>query len=348
MQVTVIEATEPTSSKDSRGIALNYGSVEFLKTLEIWGLLAANAVPIKKVHISSKNHFSKIRFDAAEEKLDALGYVIEGGLLLNALEKKVQSTPTISFIRPATIHTVKKEKDHYRVQYDHHELLVDFLVVADGQNSQLRNMLGVEAHSTDQQQSALLSNVTLSLPHQHTAFERFTKEGVIAMLPLSKTTYKMVITADNKKIEEWKSLHDQQFLEKLQENFGDFLGNFTQLSTRYMYPLTTLYTDQQVLEHAIILGNAAHTLSPVAAQGLNLGIQDIIGLFELFLAEKNLLLPDILKKYSTEAQKRQKPIMKLTKLIADLKPGCVQQLSFLSFTLIPSLKNFVGKKMLGV
>lgn len=352
--VTLLEATEPQQSNDIRGIALNNSSIEFLKSLNLWSDLENQAEPILKVHVSAFGKFSKIHFDAKEENLSALGYVILGGTLLNKLEQEVKKSSLISIVRPASIENINPAENGYEVTYiekntsQAHTIQTDLLIAADGQNSSLRSLLNIKLIEKDPEQAALLTNITLSNPHQNIAFERFTPEGVIAMLPLSKNTYKLVITADPEKIKQWQVLPLANFLTKLHHFFGNFLGKFINADKISIYPLTSAYVEKQVLPHAVLLGNAAHTLLPIAAQGLNLGIHDIACFSRLLTKgqyEPQPPLIKILQDYATEIKHQQKAIIRFTSLLATIKPSCFQELSFFIFEYFPGLKHHFAQKL---
>ena len=157
------------------------------------------------------------------------------------------------------------------------------VVVADGSHSKLRDLLGLETEIHDFNQTAIVSNVTPGLPHQDTAWERFTTSGPLAVLPLTKNRCAVVFTVNTGETEKYLDCEDKYFLQALQDRFGYRLGRFQHVGARKSYPIKKIELKNPVLNRAIFLGNAAHTLHPNGAQGFNLGLRDVAGLAELLV-----------------------------------------------------------------
>jgi len=287
LKIMVIEA-KPWHTEvrwQGKALALNYASQQLLMNLNLWSSLEKKANPIKTVHVSERGHFGMMQFQAAELNLPALGYLLEEPALLLAVEEKVKNLAAIHWMRPAQIQSVRQENDcnYLTVQEDGYEKIVKakLLIAADGVNSAIRQACGIEADTENYEQAALVSRVKVSHPQLFTAYERFTEDGTIALLPVENASFGLIISGETKKVEAWQSLSEKDFLKKLQETFGFRLGKFLQVTQRQIYPLQKMVAKQQVKNNLLLLGNAAHTFHPVAAQGLNLSLQDVAALAEI-------------------------------------------------------------------
>ncbi|MEM9243184.1 MAG: FAD-dependent monooxygenase [Pseudomonadota bacterium] len=282
IHITIIEAKAKTDD-DRRSLALNYGSCRFLEQLGLWQSLSTQAQAIKKLHISERGYFAKLRFDAEEEQVPALAYVVAGQRLLDGLYQQVSNCERITLLQPAMVQDLDHAQQCLTLDYqgDTHSLNYQLLIAADGAGSVIRQKLGVGVKSLNHHHSALLYRVEADSPKSETAYQRFTSDGTLAMLPLDNNYYKLVISGKNESIARWKVLDNTAFNAKLQKTFGGFLGTLHCRGEAISYPIQTLQATQQVVEHAVIIGNAAHTFSPIAAQGLNLSFQDVAVLAQI-------------------------------------------------------------------
>jgi 2-octaprenyl-6-methoxyphenol hydroxylase len=176
------------------------------------------------------------------------------------------------------------------------------VVAADGTMSPVRQMLGIEVERHDYQQVALIANVSTERPHDFVAYERFTDSGPLALLPMSDGRCSLVWTHRTEELAATEALDDAAFLNKLQERFGYRLGRFTRVGRRASYPLALMRAKEDFRGRVVLIGNASHTLHPVAGQGFNLGLRDVAVLADLlFDADKSGHDPgsrDLLNQYS--------------------------------------------------
>lgn len=272
-------------SLDSRNTALSRKSVEIYQQLGLWDKLQSHAMPILEVNITEQNSFGKARLLAHEEKVESFGQAIENRWLGNVLLDEARQNPCIKLIDEATITKLEQCQQQvtitYQKQNQEHQLNTGILIGCDGQNSSCRKLLGVSKTVKDYQQSAIVSVVETSKPHDQVAFERFSKHGPLAMIPLAgkyegdQSRRSVVWIA--KKGEEAQFLgkqNDDFFLSTLQNAYGDRAGQFLKTGVRNCYPLSKILSEQQVVGRVVLLGNAAHTLHPVAGQGFNLCLRD--------------------------------------------------------------------------
>ena len=293
-------------SYDDRAIALSYGSSRIYTGMGLWHQLAPQTTPINKIHVSDRGHFGATRLSAEKEKVPALGYLVESRVLGKQLYD-VLNNSQLDLIVPVKVGSIKSDVDGLSVtlqknhsvgkrakkvggvlldQYnDTFELTTRLLVAADGTQSKLRDLAGIGISRSNYQQSAIIANVSSEKPHNNEAFERFTDTGPIALLPLSDNRCSLVWTHDTKagteSLEETLALSDADFLDKLGREFGYRLGRFTKVGKRSSFPLALLTAEKITAKRIAVIGNAAHTMHPVAGQGLNLALRDVAVLADL-------------------------------------------------------------------
>ncbi len=274
-------------SYDDRSIALSYGSSRIYQGMGLWDKLKVGVESIQHIHVSDRGYFGATRLEASTEGVPALGYVVESRVLGKVLYDELVDS-TIEQIVPAKVYELSQDKDYVNVGIERKgivdHLTTRLLIVCDGTESKVRELLGIDVTRRDYQQTALIANVTTSEPHRHTAYERFTAQGPLALLPLTQGRYSLVWTHWTKDVADTMQLDDAAFLQKLQTAFGYRQGLFTKVGKRATYPLILQKAKQEVAGRAVVIGNASHALHPVAGQGLNLGLRDVAQLADL-LAE---------------------------------------------------------------
>jgi 2-octaprenyl-6-methoxyphenol hydroxylase len=289
IRVAIIEAVPHDSaaqpSFDERTTALSNGSRRILESLGIWPKVAAAATAIRKIHVSDQGRFGFARIEAAEQGLEALGYVVPNRALGKALWSQLQGYPDLRVICPAQVTGVTAEVDQVVLQVDTAEgstsIAAKLVVAADGINSVVRTALGVAAESRDYRQTAVITTVLPKNFHEHVAYERFTEEGPLALLPLDDGRCTLVLTLNSDAVVNAMAWSDQQFLAELQRRFGFRLGRFLKVGRRVAYPLSLSRAERTSAPRCAIIGNAAQGLHPVAGMGFNLGLRDVASLAEL-------------------------------------------------------------------
>ena len=298
-RIVLLEATPPDTGQspsfDGRTSALSNGSRQILTTLGLWEAVAAQAAPISRIHISDRGRFGAARIDAAEQGLEAMGYVVPNRALGAALWARLQDHPGVELRAPCRAVGLVREQDRVNLTLDDGTTLAARLVVAaDGAQSAVREAAGVAASADDYGQVALITQVSAGKPHAGVAYERFTTSGPIAVLPLPPALgYQRVATvwtlapAEAARV---RALDDAMFLTELQQAFGWRLGKLSAPGERLAYPLALVQAASLVSERVAIIGNAAQGLHPIAGQGFNLGLRDAITLAEC--VADGLALPD--------------------------------------------------------
>lgn len=267
-------SSSPTPN--ARAIALSLSSVHFFKALGLWSRLEAATSPIQTIHVSSKGHFGRTVLRAAEHQLPLFGTVIDADVLLHCLETESAGLADVTLLPRAAAWS------------EVCALPNTLVVAADGTQSELRTQAGIGHTVHDYHQVAVVCNVELSQPHHHNAYERFTAQGPLAMLPFGERRVKCVwvVPADCK--DEMLNLNEADYLAKIQSGFGHRLGRLQSVGPRSAYPLKQVVADRVTAERFVLLGNAAATLHPVAAQGLNLALRDVATLAEILRDAKKL------------------------------------------------------------
>ncbi|TXH77199.1 MAG: 2-octaprenyl-6-methoxyphenyl hydroxylase [Thiothrix sp.] len=288
LKVALIEAvafgSRSQPAYDDRSVALSYGSSRIYQGMGIWKELQAKLAPIKQIHVSDRGYFGATRLSAEQEAVPALGYVVEsrvlGQVLFNAL-----TGSQLEIISPATVYELEQQADYVEVKLERQgvveSLQAKLLVIADGAKSPLREQLGIAVKQRDYQQTAIIANVSTDQPVQGIAYERFTSSGPLALLPMTEERYSLVWTHKTSEVEASLSLSDAEFLQKLQQTFGYRQGRFIKAGKRSSYPLSLIKSAAEVQGRAVLIGNASHTLHPVAGQGLNLALRDVASLSDL-------------------------------------------------------------------
>ena len=275
------EPKEKPPSFDARASALSYGTQQIYHKLGLWQCLDDQAESIRQVHVSDKGHFGFTRLSAEQEHVPALGYVIHnyrlGDVLLERLQQYRQEK-LIDVFSPEQVTSLKPVAGGMEVGLSSVTTGASLVVLADGGRSGLMDQLGIVRESSQYHQHALITNLALDRPHNGIAYERFSGKGPMALLPLKGDQSALVWTVQQEDIDRITNLDDKAFLKAVQEQFGYRAGCFKEVGMRHSYPLSMSIAQEQVRPGLVVLGNAAHALHPVAGQGYNLAIRDVMAL----------------------------------------------------------------------
>jgi 2-octaprenyl-6-methoxyphenol hydroxylase len=260
---------------DARSLALSPASMRILTMLGVWDLLAEYVSPIQNIHVSDQGRFGTSRLQGEHNK--PLGYVVEMQYINRAIYQLLDKQKIIA---PATLKYLDTTTQQATVMMAEGELCINakFIVAADGAHSTVRTLCNLPATLGQFHQQGIVANIGLSKKHDGRAFERFTKEGPLALLPMQDNKMSLVWAMSPDKAECLMKVSDEDFLKSLQKAFGYRLGRLTKVGKRFSYPLQQLIMPQQIKWPVVFVGNAAHTLHPVAGQGFNLGIRDVAAL----------------------------------------------------------------------
>ncbi|CCP01985.1 2-octaprenyl-6-methoxyphenol hydroxylase [Erwinia amylovora Ea644] len=285
LAVTLVEANEPAGRAhpgyDGRAIALAEGTCQQLAAIDLWPLLAPVATAITHVHVSDRGHASFVSLNAADYGVAALGQVVALHEAGQRLFERLKQAPGITLRCPDKVARVERAQNGVSVVLASGERLDgELLVAADGSRSQVAAACGIQWQSTNYQQVAVIANVSTGVAHQGRAFERFTRHGPLALLPMPDGRSSLVWChplAEKTVVDSWS---DEEFLARLQRAFGWRLGRMTRVGQRHSYPLQLQTATRHVSHRLALVGNAAQTLHPIAGQGFNLGMRDVMSLAE--------------------------------------------------------------------
>lgn len=313
-RIAIIEANTRAqlhaSPAGDRALALAAGTVMMLDTLGVWQGIKHAATPIQHIHISDRGHFGKTRLSAQKEHIDALGYVIAARDIETYVANLVINTG-IDIIAPARVVGLISGDQEICVNIKQNDqsqnLSAKLLVGADGGLSSVRQLLNINQLITDYGQTALITSVKSTIPNNNTAYERFTSSGPLALLPISKNECAVIWTRSHEDADTLMLGREADFLVELQQCFGFKLGELTLTAPRRAFPLSLIRAEQMVAGRAVIIGNAVHQLHPVAGQGFNLGLRDVIQLAEMLIKQheqnKDIGEADFLNAYAVSRKK---------------------------------------------
>lgn len=303
-------------SYDARSTALAYGARSFYQATGVWQRLREHLTPIEHIHVSDRGRFGATRLHAADEKVPALGYVVENHWLGQVLLDHIRQDDSgcLDFICPAEIESLAPGEGcsllSVKTPDAQLQLQTELAVIADGGRSGLREALGIVCEERYYAQHALVANVSLDRPHQHIAYERFTESGPMALLPGETLNgeYRcgLVWTLPDNDVTDILALDDAAFLQQLQQVFGYRAGRFVRVGERYHYPLKLTLAQEQVRAGLVVLGNAAHAMHPIAGQGYNLALRGVTDLAENLIASRQMgrSLGDLTRLQAYELQRK--------------------------------------------
>ena len=278
IDLAVFEA-RPRPSAQERILALSAGSREILEAARAW---PAPAAAIASIHISQKGGPGRTLLEASEHSLPALGYTVSYASLENALAARLRDA-SIPIVYGASCREISLAPDAATVRFESgDEVRARLLVLADG-GANAAKIPGIAFAEKDYAQRAVTGIVAVDRPHRGRAYERFTPQGPVALLPVGDR-YAFVWTAAPREAERLLALDDAQFLAGLQAHFGDRAGRFASVEKRAAFPLKLRTVNVPVAMRTAIVGNAAQALHPIAGQGLNLGLRDAASLASVLAA----------------------------------------------------------------
>jgi 2-octaprenyl-6-methoxyphenol hydroxylase len=373
LRVGLIEASAWTpqhlpAGDDDRIMALNYGSQRILSGLGVWHHVAKQATAIHRIHVSDRGHFGAVHLTRQQVGLSALGYTLSARSLGQSLQHAVYQYATTQLFPSSQLQHIENHSRHLTVTLQTQEaestrtLHTRLLVLADGGNFAQQEKLGIQHHTRDYQHTAVIATVTVSSQKSSTetvAYERFTATGPLALLPLAHQDYSLVWTIAAAEAMEVLNLSDNAFLAALQQAFGWRAGRFIRVSPRRSYPLklTHVHTES-IPARTVIVGNAAHTLHPIAGQGLNLGLRDVASLTEAIGVARqegmDLGGVDFLRTYHNWQQPDQQRMIRLTDSLVRLFSNdnallsLARNMGLVTLNHLPPLKQWLMTQMIGL
>jgi len=366
LKIAVIEAhelnTDTQPCYDDRTVALSYGSRCIFDAMGLWSALAPFAEPINTIHISDRGHFGVSRLTSEQEGVEALGYVLENRDIGQQLYAVIETSSNIDLFCPAELITLRQDEKTVLVDIQingkEQTLTGALLVAADGNKSQVLQLLNIGSSRKDYVQSALITNITPGKKHNNVAYERFTETGPLAFLPMTQNRCSVVWTVSPEQADYLYALDESDFTSQLQQRFGFRLGQIKKVGKRQIYPLFLQSATQMAQGRVAIIGNAAHSVHPVAGQGFNLALRDVALLAELIVdkrrANEDIGSPVMLQQYAALREDDIKRVYGFTDVLVRTFSNSIapvahaRSLGLLMVDLCPDLKHQLAIQSMGL
>jgi len=361
MAATLVETAAPRAdaqpSYDERNLALARATVNGLVSIGVWRHAVAGATPIRHIHVSRAGEFGSARINAASQGVDALGWTLPARELGAALLRRLDECTRLTRLAPATLSALQPLADGWRAQITTADgvraLDTPLLVGADGTHSFVRAQLGIDAEHHDYRQSLFVCTVTPERDHAHRAYERFSDEGPIALLPLAERRCGLVLTVSSDEADAITALDDAGFLELAQRRFGWRLGRLSRPGKRHPYAIHRVAANRLTAPRAVLVGNAAQTVHPIGAQGFNLGLRDALTLAELVASAADPGAAELLARYAARRASDREGTMAMSHGLVRL--ACLPQpllaplrsLALLACDRLPPLQRALARRGMG-
>ncbi len=340
------------NAPDPRFYAITPGVKEWLEENGVCDFLHKDFMsPVNKIRVYSNKENASLSFDAYDAGMNELAFIINHDDLENAFKNRIRKI-SYNEIKIGSAESLNIEMDHINlVDANSKRYQFKLVIGADGSNSWVRSQTSIDVKNKAFNQTALVFNIKVTKAHQGCAYQKFMQDGILALLPIHTDEYSVVFSLNDNILDEYKKLDDAMFLLKLKKDLGEKFGDINILSKRQYFPLSMKINESLISDRVILIGDAAHQVHPLAGQGLNLGLRDVIELDELLNSNKkyhhDLGLKQFLKKYN---RNRKTDILSLTYLTNHLSyifssqspiPECV-----INFGLNKINQNHLIKKIL--
>lgn len=347
----------PNGDDNDRNLALARASVNALRTLQVWPRLEAAAGTIRRVEVSRVGEFGRMRITADEVGVDALGRVVPGRVLAAALEARLAECRHVQRLAPAKLEALVPGDSGWRARVvtaeGAQEIEARLVVGADGTHSGVRAQVGIAAQEYDYAQSLFVSSVTCERDVVDCAFERFSDDGPVALVPLPDRRRGLVVTVSADRHDEVAAMDDSAFLTLAQQRFGWKLGAFTRLGKRFPHRIQRVLAETLTAPRAVLVGNAAQTVHPIGAQGFNLGLRDALTLAELVAGADDPGASALLRDYAARRQPDRDGVVAFSHGLISL--ACLAQpslaplrsLAMFAIDRMPPLRHAVARRGMG-
>jgi 2-octaprenyl-6-methoxyphenol hydroxylase len=366
LRVAVVEAIARKEGQqpsfDDRSTALSRSTQRMFEAMGLWDAVVAASTPIASVHVSDKGRFGFSHINAKEQGVEALGYVVINRVLGEVLQSNLSAAKNVDVFCPARIESIELGPEQAAAILSSDDgdqtLTCKLLVAADGANSSVREMMGISVQQREYGQRAVIGNLLPERNLEHRAFERFTPQGPLAILPIAEDRAGFVWTVAEHDADRVMALDDTEFLAEIQAEFGYRLGEFSRVGTRASYPLILSKAVRLTATRSVLIGNSAHGLHPVSAQGFNLGLRDVAALCDCIAdASSDAVDPgnaQLLKRYAKWRRADQKKLLHFTdnlvRLFGSSRPGLrtLRDIGMLGFDLIPGVRPMFARHTMGL
>jgi 2-octaprenyl-6-methoxyphenol hydroxylase len=359
---TLVEAGAPrpviaNGEDDDRNLALARASVNALQALHVWPLLEAFAGTIRRVEVSRAGEFGRVRMSAVDAGVDTLGRVVPGRVLGAALQQRLDACRNLQRLLPAQLIALAPRDSGWRARIasgnGERELDATLLVGADGSDSLVRQLTGIGAQAHAYAQSLFVCTVAVDRDIPECAFERFSDDGPVALLPLPNGRRGLVLTIAAARHEEVAAMDDAAFMALAQQRFGWKLGALSRPGKRFPHRIRRVLADALTAQRTVLVGNAAQTVHPIGAQGFNLGLRDALTLAELIAASDDPGAAPVMNEYATRRAADRDGVLAFSHGLASL--ACLPQpalaplrsLAMLAMDAVPPLRHVLARHGMG-
>ncbi len=350
-------AATPVADDNDRNLVLAHASVNALRVLGVWPGLERIAGTIRRVEISRAGEFGRARLSADDAGVDALGRVVPGRLLGAALERRLAQCMHVQRLAPAKLLALEPADSAWRARIatagGDCGIEARLVVGADGSGSNVRALVGIGVQEHDYAQCLFVSTIACERDAPECAFERFSDEGPVALLPLSDRRRGLVLTVSARRHDEVLAMDDAQFLALAQHRFGWKLGAFGRPGRRFPHRIRRVLAEALTAPRAVLVGNAAQALHPIGAQGFNLGLRDALTLAELISQADDPGAPTLLQEYASRRQPDRDGVLAFSHGLVAL--ACLAQpalsplrsLALATLDGVPPLRRAIARRGMG-
>ena len=346
------------SFKDTRTVAVSEGSKVFLEHLSLWSYLEKVAEPIKNIKVYDRSSRNKIFFNN-EIKNKRLGYVIENNKFSKILRNQLKKFKKTKIHYGFDLTDIKVNDKESKALFNNSVINAKIIIAADGKNSQIKKIVGNKTFKKNYNESALVLNFFHEKKLNNTAYEIFYKTGPLAILPMksSKNTFQSTIIWSNddkflKKLISFENIFIKSFIE---EKIGKVVGSISKINSCQIFPLSAHINDSFINKRLVYVGDAAHSIHPIAGQGWNLGVNDVKNLYEICKNRKTDIGTDLFcEMYNNKSYHKAFQLFQITDKLNShfLNSAYIyRSLSNIGFSFIEknqTLKNKITKYAMGV
>ncbi len=360
---TLLEATPPRATAaidaddNDRNLVLARASVNALRALQVWPLLDNAAGTIRRVEVSRAGEFGRVRLSAGDAGVDTLGRVVPGRVLAAALEQRLGACRQVQRLAPVQLVGMTQTGSGWRARITAREgvreIEARLVVGADGSDSLVRRQAGIAAREHDYAQSLFVCTVSCQLDLPDCAFERFSDEGPIALLPLPNRRRGLVLTVSADRHDEVAGMDDAAFIALAQRRFGWKLGALSRPGKRFAHRIRRVLADAPTAPRTALVGNAAQTVHPIGAQGFNLGLRDALTLAELVARAEDPGATTVLNEYAARRQPDRDGVLAFSHglvalaCLAEPTLAPLRSLAMAALDRLPRLRHAVARRGMG-
>ena len=344
-----------------KALALNIATETILQQLGVWSSIH-DCHPLKQVCVSEQGRWGQLNLPADYLQMSALGYLVPESELKQVLWYATQDCDQVEWWRPAQIERLHREEDDWWIHLNdssHSLIKAQGVVAADGQNSWVRSHLGYTCQAHQLDEWAVVGELKVDHEHQAMAHERVTPQGTLALLPARHYGYDWVLTGTSNQTQQWQDSDDNAAKQvALSQMMNGRVGDILQVRQRGCYPLKWLTMPEQYGPGVVFLGNSAHSIHPIAGQGFNLSMRDMVALVNRMIASDrqglSIFDQDVLQAYQRQRQSHQNLILNFTHFLKSWVGAshdwraCLRSYGLGALDMLPYAKRRIMRQLAGL